>query len=172
MAVNHVKLKAVLDTGEPFGSDAAALTYMDATVTVHELVDFQELVSWATDRNVFEKLWAGIEDQSWNRRKDPQVLDTPWPVAEFNDMLALWSVLHSGADLDLSKGELRALLNTISGSAKVLTFTDKTELFNRAESIKSRWDAGRHDDGPSLVGFGAMDDVSKLHHIGIARGLP
>ena len=168
--VDHVRLKTVLDNGEPFADDDAALTYMNTSVTVHRGITYQDLIAWAADGARMRKVAEAALTVQADYSVFPHTDNSGLIQSRKSDALVLWALLSSGADIELDKASLRAIFNNLD-NGEVISNADRDALFALSDEAMSRWDAGRHDDGPELGGFGGMDDASKLAHIAIARAL-
>lgn len=176
MSVDHVALKALLDNGEPFASDAAALTWVNTTITVHgaNVLSHEDMIVWGADsartRKVFE-MYKIIENDYLNGTDVAGGSPHNLTQGQKNDTIVLWQLIAAATDVDLGRSELRAVLNSIDGGV-VISNPDKTALLALTDGTFSRWEAGRHDDGPfGDVRFEPMDDTSKLAHIAVARAL-
>lgn len=183
--VDHVKLRTLIDTdpAAPHASDAAALAYLDGTVTVHGTVDSNDIAIWAAEQVTARKLRRAILDQEiaenfnntpWlhydpsysgastdlpGEGTAPAALALPYTNGVYNDTLVMNYLVEGRAEsVALDRADIRAIVNNISGSGKPLSAANKTDLLARGDTTEDRWRAGRADDGPRQDGAGNPGD--------------
>jgi len=129
-----MKLKTLIDSdavNDPPATDATVLAWLKELQTVNAGVDYQALLIWGSEEQIFRKVKFALSDEVTN--------PGTWITSVHNKLLALDAVLDSGGDLDLSRDELRTMINNLSGAGLPLSNANKTALYALADLQVERW---------------------------------
>ena len=178
--MNHQALKTLMALGEPYSpdTDAERLAWLKVTVTVHGLnsITYEDRLVWGADgaraRKVFEAATSVRILYEALGNGGSATDNTGLTNGQKSDLLEFSRLLSAPVDIDMSRSELRTILNSIDEGV-VISNPDKNAFLALADGTLSRWEAGRQDDGPrAAVFFPPMGDPDMLDHIAQARALP
>jgi hypothetical protein len=175
----------------PPATDQTVLDWLNASVTVKTQISYTDLIIWSSKETaVARKLRRAQIDQEiaenfnatpW-KHTDPAYLGAstdlpgqgtappplalPYTNGVYSDVLSLLWLIQSGADLDLSRDDIRTMVNNLSGSGKPLSSANKDGLLALSDVATPRWETAVPLTLPNNA---LLTGQPKLEHVAAAR---